>query len=197
MELSWLWKHVQTPGCWQCGIWQWLAVCSSPIGNWRRAGIMMGVRATHRGYQGYAGGHSHCSWLVGGSSPPTFHWLCLQLWPKPFLVLLRICRVKKHRFVPHCPGAGTAFRTRHCHLWLLSSAESCYRAGQFWQSKAENPREQSQARGGLDASLPPCPRSGSRLNSYSRLQSLCATKKREGYILPAASNAQNSLKKIG
>lgn len=92
--------------------------------------------------------------------------------------------------MPHCPGAGTAFRTRHCHLWLLSSAESCYRAGQFWQSKAENPRERSQARGGLDASLPPCPRSGSRLNSYSRLQSLCATKKREGYILPAASNAQ-------
>lgn len=197
-ELSWFWKYVQTPGCWQRGVWQWLAACSSPIGNGRRAGITVGVRATHRGYQGCAGGHSHRSWLVGGFPPPTSRWLCLQLWPRPFLVSLRIYRVKKHRFVQHRPGAGKAFRTRHCHLWLLSSAESCAQAGQFWQSKAANPREQSQARGGLDdASLPPCPRSGSRLNSHSRLQSLCATKKREGHILPAASNAQNSLKKFG
>lgn len=133
-----------------------------------------------------------CWWFLS----PTFLWLCLQLRPRPFLVLLRICRVEKHRSVQHHSGAGNTFRTRHCHLWLPFSAESCSQAGQFWQSKAANSREQSQARGGLDVSLPHCPRSGSRLNSHSRLKCLSAFKKRDGYILPAASNVQNSLKKL-
>ena len=48
----------------------------------------------------------------------------------------------------------------------------------------------------MDASLPLCPRSGSRLNSPFRLQSLHAVKKREDYILPVASNIQTSLKSL-
>lgn len=61
---------------------------------------------------------------------------------------------------------------------------------------SKNPREQTEPGMRRDASPPLCLRSGSRLNSPFRLQSLHAIKKGEGYILLPAGIIQTSLKSL-